>query len=198
MGLNPTILRQARAFALPLSPLRLPALPSRRYRASGLVLGRRASLKESSWEGPECALKQAFHLRRRFTMRRWPFPWRLTALDPVVADESAPSTSQTAITSSPRWPCPPKGAKAARVDKEAVLRVGYLFSRTPSPIQMSFRSSSLATTVAAYAVLEVVEAQICYPSVMAAQTACLRPSAPWRASRPRRNYWFGSGSIRLA
>src|SRR5208282_4554697 len=38
MGLNPTILRQVRAFALAVSPSEPPAVPRRCYRASGLVL----------------------------------------------------------------------------------------------------------------------------------------------------------------
>src|SRR5271166_3727792 len=38
MGLNPTILRQVRAFALAVSPSEPPAVPRRRYRASGFVL----------------------------------------------------------------------------------------------------------------------------------------------------------------
>ena len=42
MGLNPTILRQAQAFAFAFSPSKPPAARSRCYRASGLVRGSRA------------------------------------------------------------------------------------------------------------------------------------------------------------
>ncbi len=38
MGLNPTILRPVRAFALAVSPSEPPAVPRRGYRASGFVL----------------------------------------------------------------------------------------------------------------------------------------------------------------
>jgi hypothetical protein len=38
MGLNPTILRQVRAFALPVTPSEPPVVHRRGYRASGLVL----------------------------------------------------------------------------------------------------------------------------------------------------------------
>jgi hypothetical protein len=38
MGLNPTILRQVRAFALAVTPSEPPAVHRRGYRASGLVL----------------------------------------------------------------------------------------------------------------------------------------------------------------
>jgi len=45
MGLNPTILRQDRAFALAVSPSEPPAVPRRGYRASGFVLGGEAAIR---------------------------------------------------------------------------------------------------------------------------------------------------------
>src|SRR6516164_5180115 len=53
MGLNPTILRQGRALGLSLPPRAPPACPS--YRASGLVLGRKADQQRSPSEGTQSA-----------------------------------------------------------------------------------------------------------------------------------------------
>jgi hypothetical protein len=61
MGLwNPTILRQALAFALTLSPLRASPVARRPYRESGLVLGRIADLQGLPREGLESAPKRSF------------------------------------------------------------------------------------------------------------------------------------------
>ena len=60
MGLNPTILRQGLAFALTLSPLRPSPVARRLYRASGLVLGRKAGLRVAAKEGSVSVTKRKF------------------------------------------------------------------------------------------------------------------------------------------
>ncbi len=74
MGLNPTILRQGRAFVFLLSPSAHPAVPRRPYRASGFVLGREARLQASPREGPESVPKAPFHCEREigFTAHQRP------------------------------------------------------------------------------------------------------------------------------